>query len=172
MDAFAVSVTSGLAIKTLKIQNAFTIALFFGLFQALMPIVGWFAGLGFRNFISGFDHWVAFGILFIIGCKMIYESTKMDGDKETINPLNVYILLILSVATSIDALAVGLSLSFINVSILLPVIIIGVITFSLSFLGVYIGNRWGHYFERKIEILGGIILIVIGIKIMIEHMTV
>ena len=171
MDAFAVSITSGSTIKSLKINNALKIGIFFGLFQAIMPLIGWLAGLSFRDFISGVDHWIAFGLLSVIGCKMIYESSKMELNKKKINPLNVYVLLMLSVATSIDALAVGLSLSFLNVSIALPAIIIGIVTFLLSVLGVYFGNRFGHYFERKIEIIGGLILICIGIKILIEHLT-
>jgi len=170
MDAFAVSITSGLTIKHLKINDALKIAIFFGSFQAIMPLIGWSAGLGFRNFISGIDHWIAFGLLCIIGCKMIYESSKMEVNNKKIDPLNVYVLLMLSIATSIDALAVGLSLSFLNVSIALPVIIIGVITFLLSIFGVYFGNRFGHYFERKIEIIGGLILIGIGIRILITHL--
>ena len=171
MDAFAVSITSGLTIKSLKINNALKIAVFFGLFQAIMPLIGWLAGLSFRDFISGVDHWIAFGLLSIIGCKMIYESSKMDLNEKKIDPLNIYVLFILSIATSIDALAVGLSLSFLNVSIALPAIIIGIVTFLLSIFGVYFGNRFGHYFERKIEIIGGLILIGIGIKILIEHLT-
>jgi len=171
MDAFAVSITSGLTIKSLRINNALKIAIFFGLFQAIMPLIGWLAGLSFRDFISGVDHWIAFGLLSVIGCKMIYESSKMGLNKKKINPLNVYVLLMLSVATSIDALAVGLSLSFLKVSIVLPAIIIGIVTFLLSILGVYFGNRFGHYFERKIQIIGGLILICIGIKILIEHLT-
>lgn len=171
MDAFAVSITSGLTIKSLKINNALKIATFFGLFQAIMPLIGWLAGLSFRDFISGVDHWIAFGLLSIIGCKMIYESSKMELNEKKIDPLNIYVLFILSIATSIDALAVGLSLSFLNVSIALPAIIIGIVTFLLSVFGVYFGNRFGHYFERKIEIIGGLILIGIGIKILIEHLT-
>jgi len=170
MDAFAVSITSGLTIKSLKINNAIKIGTFFGLFQAIMPIIGWMAGLSFREIISDVDHWIAFGLLCIIGCKMIYESSKMEANNNKINPLNIYMLLILSVATSIDALAIGLTLSFLKVSIVLPAIIIGTITFSLSVIGVYFGNKFGHYFERKIEIAGGLILIGIGIKILIEHL--
>jgi len=166
MDAFAVSIVSGLTIKSLKIQNALMIALFFGLFQGIMPIVGWLAGLSFRDLISSIDHWIAFGLLGAIGCKMIYESSKMEGSKKNIDPLNLYILLILSIATSIDALAVGLSLSFLKVSIAFPAIVIGIITFSLSVIGVYIGDRFGHFFEKKIEIIGGLILICIGIRIL------
>jgi len=171
MDAFAVSITSGLTIKQLRINDALKIAIFFGSFQAIMPLIGWSAGLSFRDFISGIDHWIAFGLLSLIGCKMIYESSKMEVNSKKIDPLNVSVLLMLSIATSIDALAVGLSLSFLNVSIALPAIIIGVVTFLLSIFGVYLGNRFGHYFERKIEIIGGLILIGIGIRILINHLT-
>jgi len=169
MDAFAVSITSGITIKQLKINSVMKIALFFGFFQAIMPIVGWLAGLSLRNFISEIDHWIAFGLLSFIGCKMIYESITIQSSEKEINPLNVYVLLVLSVATSIDALAVGLSFAILKISIVTPVVIIGTITFALSFLGVFIGNRIGHFFENKIEIAGGLLLIGIGIKILVEH---
>ena len=170
MDAFAVSITSGITIRRLRIRHALRIALFFGLFQSLMPIIGWLSGIALKDFIAGVDHWIAFGLLSIIGCKMIYESFKLEPTENKIDPLNIYVLFILSIATSIDALAVGLSLSFLEVAIVLPAIIIGIVTFLLSFLGVYIGNKVGHFFERKIEIIGGLILIGIGIKILIEHL--
>ena len=171
MDAFAVSITSGITIKSLRINNALKIALFFGLFQAVMPIVGWLAGLSLRDYISAIDHWIAFGLLSFIGCKMIYESITVQSSKKEINPLNVYVLLVLSVATSIDALAVGVSFAFLKVSIVTPVITIGAITFLLSYLGVYIGDRIGHFFENKIEIAGGLLLIGIGIKILVEGLV-
>ncbi len=170
MDAFAVSITSGITIKNLKINNALKIAVFFGLFQAIMPLVGWLAGLSLRGFISEIDHWIAFGLLSFIGCKMIYESITVQSSKKEINPLNVYVLLVLAVATSIDALAVGVSFAFLKVSIVTPVIAIGTITFILSFFGVFVGNRIGHFFENKIEIAGGLVLIGIGVKILIEHL--
>lgn len=170
MDAFAVSISSGLTIHRLKVGHAFTIAAFFGAFQAVMPVVGWLAGLSVQVYITAIDHWLAFGLLSVIGGKMIYESTFMDGDRDEKDPLNIYVLLMLSIATSIDALAVGLSLSFLDISIALPALIIGAVTFVLSFAGVFIGDRFGHFFERKIEILGGIILIGIGIKILVEHL--
>jgi putative Mn2+ efflux pump MntP len=170
MDAFAVSITSGITVKNLKINNALKIAIFFGLFQAVMPTLGWLTGLSLRDFISGVDHWIAFGLLGSIGCKMIYESTKIGSSKKEINPLNVYVLLMLSIATSIDALAIGVSFAFLKVSIATPVIVIGTVTFLLSFLGVYVGKRIGHFFENKIEIVGGLILIGIGIKILVEHL--
>jgi putative Mn2+ efflux pump MntP len=169
MDAFAVSITNGITIKHQRINNALKIGIFFGSFQALMPLIGWLAGLRLRDFISGFDHWVAFGLLSLIGGKMIYESTKIGDDKE-IRSLNLFVLLLLSIATSIDALAVGLSFAFLKISIATPIIVIGIVTFMLSFLGVLVGNRLGHFFEKKMEIVGGLILIGIGIKILIEHL--
>lgn len=170
MDAFAVSITSGITIKRLKINNALKIALFFGLFQAIMPLVGWLAGLSLRGFIAEIDHWIAFGLLSFIGCKMIYESITVQSSEKQINPLNIYVLLMLSVATSIDALAVGVSFAFLKISIVTPVMVIGTITFVLSFFGVFVGNRIGHFFENKIEIAGGLILIGIGVKILLEHL--
>lgn len=170
MDAFAVSVTSGFTIKYLRIQHALRLAAFFGLFQAIMPGIGWLVGVGLKDFISEIDHWIAFGLLSMIGLKMIYESTRMNPDKK-LDPLNIYVILILSIATSIDALAVGLTLSILDISIINPAIIIGVITFLLSFIGVYVGDRFGHFFENKIEVVGGMILIGIGIKILIEHLA-
>lgn len=169
MDAFAVSITNGITIKHQRINNALKIGIFFGSFQALMPLIGWLAGLRLRDFISGFDHWVAFGLLSLIGGKMIYESTKIGDDKE-IRSLNLFVLLLLSIATSIDALAVGLSFAFLKISIATPIIVIGIVTFILSFLGVLVGNRLGHFFEKKMEIVGGLILIGIGTKILIDHL--
>ena len=171
MDAFVVSIASGVTIKHLKIRNALTIATCFASFQAFMPLIGWLAELTLRDFISGVDHWIAFGLLNGIGLKMIYESCKVESIEREINPLNVFVLLILSVATSIDALAVGISLSFLKIAIAIPATVIGTITFLLTLLGVFVGNRFGHFFEKKIEILGGLMLIGIGIKILTEHLT-
>lgn len=170
MDAFAVSITGGLTIKSLKISGALKIALFLGSFQGIMPLLGWFAGLSFRG-ISAFDHWVAFGLLTAVGAKMIYESLRADLNGKKTSPLNTRVLVVLSLATSIDALAVGLSLSLLSVSIVLPAIVIGVVTFLLSFLGVYLGNSFGHYFRRRIEIIGGLVLICIGARMLIEHLA-
>ena len=171
MDAFAVSITSGLTIRHLRINHALRIALFFGSFQAVMPIIGWLAGLSLRDFISDIDHWIAFGLLSFIGLKMIYEAITMKEGDKAISPLNSSVLLMLSIATSIDALAVGVSFAFLKISIATPVIVIGIVTFLLSFLGIFIGNRLGHFFEKKIEILGGLTLIGIGIKILVEHLV-
>lgn len=171
MDSFSVSITSGITIKRLRITNALKIAIFFGLFQAVMPIIGWLVGLSVIEFISGVDHWVAFGLLSLIGCKMIYESIKKAPHRKEVNPLNVYVLLMLSVATSIDALAVGVSFAFLRITIAIPIIIIGTVTFLLSLFGVHAGNKFGHLFEKKTAIIGGLILIAIGIKILVEHLA-
>ncbi len=171
MDSFSVSIANGLATKTFKISKALTIALFFGLFQGLMPIFGWLAGEYIADYISAFDHWVAFALLTIIGVKMIYESIRNKPAK-FLRAYTLKVILVLSIATSIDALAVGLSFSFLDVSIFFPAIIIGVITFLLSFFGVYVGGRFGKVLKNRIEILGGLILIVIGLKILLEHVLV
>ena len=170
MDAFAVAVASGLAIKKLQIGYALRIAIFFGAFQAIMPVVGWLAGLGLRDLISDFDHWIAFGLLSFIGAKMIYESFKLGGHKKQIDPLSLGVLLMLSIATSIDALAVGVTFGFLNVAIVWPIIIIGLITLATSFVGVYVGDKFGHIFESKIELVAGLVLIAIGLKILLEHL--
>ena len=171
MDTFAISVASGFTIKRLHIRYALRMALFFGSFQALMPIIGWFAGVGLRGFISTFDHWVAFLLLAGVGGKMIYESTMLDSEEGSGDAESIYVLLMLSIATSIDALAVGLSLSFLRIAIIAPALIIGGVTFAVSFMGVYIGNRFGHFFEKKIEVIGGLALIGIGAKILMQHLA-
>jgi len=169
LDAFAIAVSCGITIKPVRLRDALTIAVFFGWFQALMPVLGWLAGTGLRGFITGIDHWVAFVLLTAVGGKMIYESFPNPDSKPAADPRNFLILLMLAVATSIDALAVGIGLSFIKVAIIRPAIIIGAVTFGLSFLGVYIGIKVGRLLKRKVELAGGLILILIGIKILIEH---
>jgi putative Mn2+ efflux pump MntP len=170
MDAFAVSVANGVTVKRQRLRHALTIALFFGLFQGIMPVMGWLAGTGFRSFISGIDHWIAFGLLIFVGGKMIYESTKLERTPANNGLLSLSVLLLLSVATSIDALAIGLSFAFLKIEIITPAIVIGVVTFTLSLVGVFVGQRLGHLLERKIEVIGGIILLGIGFKILIEHL--
>jgi len=171
MDAFAVSIASGLGMATLRIRYALRIALFFGAFQAFMPVIGFMAGLGVREYISGFDHWIAFSLLSFIGLKMIYESVFLEKKDKAMDPDDILMLLVLSVATSIDALAVGISLSILKVDIFLPALVIGAVTFILSYIGIYIGRNIGHLFEKKIEVLGGLVLIGIGVKILIEHLA-
>jgi putative Mn2+ efflux pump MntP len=171
MDAFAVSISSGITIKNPRIEQALKIAIFFGAFQAIMPVVGWLVGLGLRELIAQVDHWIAFGLLFLIGGRMIYESAKARSDKKMLNPLSLGVLILLSVATSIDALAAGVSLALLKISILLPVITIGIVTLLLSFLGVFVGDRSGHLFQNKAEFVGGLVLIGIGTKILVEHLS-
>ena len=170
MDALAVSIASGAISRNLKIQQALRIALSFGLFQAFMPLIGWLAGRGLQDYIRGLDHWIAFSLLPLIGVKMIYESFSLDTQEKENNPLNLYVLLMLSLATSIDALAVGVSFALLKILIATAVIIIGAITFLVCFAGIYVGNRFGHLFENKIEIAGGMVLIGMGIKILMEHL--
>lgn len=170
MDAFAVSVVSGSVYKQLRVRHALRMAVFFGGFQAFMPLVGALAGLTVRAHIATYDHWVAFGLLSGIGGKMIYESFKISPAKKSLDPSSILVLLALSIATSIDALAVGITLSLLKVPLALTVIIIGLVTFVLSYVGVFIGNKFGHFFESKIEAAGGLILIALGVKILCEHL--
>lgn len=170
-DAFAVAVSSGLAIKHMKVNKALKIALFFGGFQALMPVLGWLIGLSFSFLITPIDHWIAFGILSFIGGRMIYESLQSEECEKKFNPLDTGTLITLSVATSIDALAVGLGFAVLKDSIALAVTAIGFITFFLAFAGVFIGHKCGNLFANKIEILGGAILIFIGSRILFMHLT-
>jgi len=169
LDAFAVSIVSGAIYRQLGMRHILRMAAFFGGFQAVMPILGWSFGLTFRKAIQPYDHWIAFGLLAAIGFKMIYEATRMKRAAEQYNPADIFVLLVLSVATSIDALAVGIALSLLDCPIWIAVVIIGLITFVFSYIGVFIGKRFGHFFESKIEILGGLVLIGIGIKIVVEH---
>jgi putative Mn2+ efflux pump MntP len=175
MDAFAVAIGSGIALKKVKLHDALLVATFFGGFQLFMPLLGWMAGLGIRESISSVDHWIAFVLLGFIGGKMIHESIyEEEGVEEAkpSNPRNLYILLGLAVATSIDALAVGLSVSLLQTSIVELAVVIGIVTFALSFAGVYLGNRVGNFFEKQVTILGGVILMGIGVKILLEHLLV
>ncbi|NLV67843.1 MAG: manganese efflux pump [Spirochaetes bacterium] len=172
MDAFAVSISYGCSPVKMSLRNMFTIALFFGAFQALMPFAGWFSGQLFEQLISAWDHWIAFTLLAIIGIKMIIEGVKDYGAGESCEiqkDLGYKKLFILSVATSIDALAVGLSLSVINYPIAIPAAIIGAVTFVISLTGVRMGCRLQHILGRRVEILGGAILVFIGLKILFEH---
>lgn len=172
MDAFAVSVGGGISLKKVTFKDAATIGTFFGGFQFLMPIVGWTLGLTIRDFIISFDQWVAFALLGFIGGKMVYESFTEEGEEdEGIDFRNLYVLLTLSIATSIDALAVGLGLSVIQVSVVYVSIIIGIITFLICFTGVFLGGKFGHLFERQAEAVGGLVLIGIGFKILFEHLS-
>jgi manganese efflux pump family protein len=168
MDSLAVSIASGVSIKCFKIKDILKIAFFLAIFQGIMPLVGWFAGVGFKQYITEIDHWIAFGLLSYLGIKMIIDGFKSNQEKDC-NPLKFPVLIGLSIATSIDALAVGISFAFLNISILIPVLIIGITTFLFSFLGVLVGIRFGQKYNFRIEIIGGIILVGIGVKILLEH---
>lgn len=169
MDAFAVSITSGITIRKMKLRHAFMISSFFGFFQAIMPLLGWTVGLSFRSYIQSLDHWIAFFLLGFIGTKMIIDSRKEDKE-DSFDPLNVYILFTLSIATSIDALAVGITFSFLDIEIWQTSFVIGIITFIICLIGTKIGKTYGHLLEDKVEVAGGLILIAIGLKILIQHL--
>jgi putative Mn2+ efflux pump MntP len=168
-DSFAVSVSSGLMMKHIKFSDAMKISFSLAFFQGLMPLIGWMAGHSISEYLSNYDHWIAFGLLFIIGVRMIWESRKAD-DKKTLNPLNIWYIIYMSIATSIDALIVGISFAFIKTDIYTSIIIIGSVTFVAAMLGIFFGKKAGLRFGKKMEVLGGIILIVIGLKILIEHL--
>lgn len=173
MDAFAVSICKGLAMKKAEWKQAALIGIFFGGFQALMPFIGWILGSQFEKYIKSIDHWIAFILLGIIGGKMLVEALKGEEEEEKCNcdkKLKVRELFVLAVATSIDALAVGITFAFLNYPVAEAVTIIGVTTFIISVAGVYIGNFFGARYKKKAEILGGVILILIGVKILIEHL--
>ena len=174
MDAFAVSICKGLGMRKVNKKQALVIGLFFGGFQALMPFVGWLLGSQFEKYITSIDHWIAFILLGIIGGKMIVESVKPDKEddevKEMDAPLDLKEMFVLAVATSIDALAVGITFAFLNVHIVSAASIIGVCTFLISFAGVKIGNIFGTKYKSKAELAGGVILILLGFKILFEHL--
>lgn len=166
MDAFAVSVCKGLSMKKMSLKKTGIIALYFGGFQAMMPLIGYYLANFFKDKVTEISNIVAFFLLVFIGAKMIKEA--FEDDSENCNDsIDFKTMIILAIATSIDALAVGISLSFLNANIWISILSIGIITFSLSILGVKIGNIFGDKFEKKAEIVGGIILILIGFKILI-----
>jgi manganese efflux pump family protein len=169
MDAFAVSIAKGISLNHDRRKSALLLASFFGGFQMLMPTIGWVVGQSLRDVIMGIDHWIAFSLLTIIGAKMIYDSTKRENENGE-DKLRLHTLLTLAVATSIDALMVGLSFAFLQTSLIEPILLIGLITFSLSMVGFYFGCGLGRVFGNRIKILGGLILIAIGVRILIEHL--
>lgn len=173
MDAFSVSVCKGLSMKKLDLKGGVITALFFGAFQAFMPVIGYFLGSRFADFISSFSHWVSFGLLAVIGGKMMIEAIKgSDDESENEYRLNIKELFVLAVATSIDALAVGIVFAAEKTPVITSVTIIGAVTFLLSLAGVYIGHRFGSKYEKKAELAGGAILIIIGVKLLLEGLGV
>lgn len=171
MDAVAVSISRGCMVRRLQVRHMLRMAFFFGFFQMLMPVIGWLAGLTLSRFLSRLDHWIAFGLLAFIGGRMIREARRPEACDLPVHPFHPLTLLGLAVATSIDALAVGLSFSLLRMTIVTPVLIIGLVTFILSFLAVILGNRFGAMLGRKMEVIGGLVLIGIGVRILIQHLT-
>jgi putative Mn2+ efflux pump MntP len=171
MDAFAASLCKGLSLDKPSLRNSVIVSLFFGGFQAVMPLIGWLLGKQFESYITKVDHWIAFGLLAFIGGKMIIETFKKDectGRCEV--ALNLKELTLMAVATSIDALAVGVTFAFLQVLIVPSVLIIGIITFAISLAGVFIGHSFGVKLKAKAELAGGVVLILIGIKILLNHL--
>lgn len=173
MDACAVSICKGLSMRKLNLRHAGIIALFFGGFQALMPLVGWALGVQFRHYITSIDHWIAFGLLLFIGSKMLIDAFRGGEGKGCSDEearLDIRQLFLLAIATSIDALAIGITFAFLQVDIVPAVLLIGIATFLLSFGGVALGNKFGARYEKPATITGGIVLILIGCKILLEHL--
>lgn len=174
MDAFAVSICKGLGMKRLNMKQALVIGLFFGGFQALMPLIGWALGTQLADFITPIDHWIAFILLVLIGGKMLFDAFRGGDEEEAVDPkdarLDLKELLMLAIATSIDALAVGITFAFLGVNIVWAIAIIGVTTFVLSVVGVAVGHAFGARYEKGATIVGGVVLILIGCKILLEHL--
>ncbi|MFP4353533.1 MAG: manganese efflux pump MntP family protein [Phycisphaerae bacterium] len=169
MDAFAVSLAAGLTIKDLTARHVFRVGWHFGLFQFLMPVIGWIAGRRVSGYISSYDHWIAFGLLAFIGGKMVYEAIAEDEqERSDRDPSRGLLLVTLAMATSIDALAVGVSMAFLDVSIWWPCITIGIVAALMSTIGIFSGSRLGSRWGQRAEILGGLVLLTIGAKILIE----
>jgi Predicted membrane protein len=170
MDAFAVAICKGVAIKKVRLQDCLLVGAWFGGFQALMPLIGYLLGVGFKQQIEAFDHWIAFALLSVIGINMIRDafSKGEDGADASLKPRK---MVVLAIATSIDALAVGVTFALLSVNIWLAITLIGICTFLLSAIGVKIGNVFGEKYKSKAELAGGVILILLGSKILIEHLT-
>ena len=174
MDAFAVSICKGLSMRKVNKKQSLVIGLFFGGFQALMPFIGWLLGSRFEQYITSIDHWIAFILLGFIGGKLVVEAIREKDEAVEVRkmdpPLDLKEMFILAIATSIDALAVGITFAFLQVPIVEAVSIIGITTFVISVIGVYVGNFFGNRYKKKAELAGGIILILIGVKILLEHL--
>jgi len=171
MDAFAVALGTGAVLSRLTGRHLFRLGFHFGLFQALMPVIGWLAGLTIMQWVETWDHWIAFSLLAIIGGRMIYEAFSDEEKTDDRDPTKGLSLVLLSIATSIDALAVGFSLSVIGVSIWMPALVIGLVAGVLTIAGMLLGGRIGDRWGSRVEIFGGLVLIAIGAKILIEHLS-
>ena len=169
MDAFAVSICKGLSMRTMNWKKTIIIGLYFGIFQALMPVIGYFLGATFESLVTKIDHWIAFVLLVFIGSNMLKETFGKNEEQHD-DSVDFKTMLILAIATSIDALAVGITFAFLQVNIILAVTMIGIVTFVISVIGVKIGNKFGNKYERNAEFVGGLILIFMGVKILLEHL--
>ncbi len=170
MDAFAVSICKGVKMRKFNVKQACIIALFFGGFQALMPLIGWMLGKQFEEYLSAYDHWIAFGLLLILGAKTIIESFKSEEEKKQKDDFAIFELFVMAIATSIDALTVGITFGISNVDIWSAIAIIGITTALICFAGTAVGHKFGTKFKRGAEIAGGAVLILIGLKILLEHL--
>lgn len=169
MDAFAVSICKGLSMKKMSWKKALVIGAYFGIFQGVMPLIGYLLGASFENLVTKIDHWIAFGLLVFIGVNMLKEAFSKDSENCN-DKVDFTTMFVLAIATSIDALAVGITFAFLNVNILSSAIIIAITTFIISLIGVKIGNKFGDKYEQKAEVVGGFILIFMGAKILLEHL--
>lgn len=169
MDAFAVSICKGLSVRKVTVREGISVAVWFGGFQALMPLLGFFLGVTFSDFVSNIDHWIAFILLSIIGGNMVKEAFSKDAG-EVSPDFSFKTMLAMAVATSIDAFAIGVTLAFLNANIWISVLLIGITTAAFSVAGLYIGNAFGSHYKSKAELAGGIILIIMGVKILIDHL--
>lgn len=169
MDAFAVALAAGAVLNPLTQRHLFRLGFHFGLFQALMPIGGWMIGMAVQKWISAYDHWIAFVLLAFVGVRMIKEAFDGKEDKAMVDPTKGLTMVMLSVATSIDALAVGLSLAMLGVSIWRPAVVIGLVAAILTILGMLLGRRLGNTWGKRVEVCGGLVLCIIGLKILLEH---
>jgi putative Mn2+ efflux pump MntP len=171
MDAFAVSVTLGLSVRKHQIKEIIIPGIYFGFFQALMPLIGYFTGINFAAKIQSLDHWIAFVLLGFVGGKMIWDSFSKEEHQAKENPFRFAAMLLLAIATSIDALAVGITFSFFEINIFKAIVITGFATFCISIAGVKIGNIFGAKYKSKAEFIGGAVLVILGLKILVEHLV-
>lgn len=171
MDAFAVSVCKGLSMRKLNLKKGLIISTYFGLFQGLMPTIGYILGTSFEKIIIKIDHWIVFALLLLLGINMLKEALSQNSESNN-DKVDFKTMIVLALATSIDALAIGITFAFLRVKIISSALIITTITFVLSFIGVTIGNKFGNKYEKKAQVIGGLILILMGIKILLEHLEI
>jgi len=171
MDAFAVSIAAGLAVSPVRFRHVFRLAFHFGLFQFMMPVLGWLAGSRLADLIGAYDHWAAFGLLAFVGGKMVLQSRREEHEAARSDPTRGLSLVALSVATSLDALAVGLSMALLGVSVWVPAVVIGLVAAALTAVGIIFGSRLGPRWGRRAELIGGCVLLAIGVRIVVSHLA-